>query len=79
MKGEEQNPDGSLSKTSQHPHYIVLFAVLQGSACSLSFPAQHRAELANNKEMAGRGRSFSKVPLEIQGMRFTVEERKEKK
>lgn len=44
-----------------------------------SFPAQRRAELANNKEMAERGRSFSKVPLEIQGTRFTVEERKEKK
>lgn len=38
-----------------------------------------RAQLANNKEMAGRGRSFSKVPLEIQGMSCTVEERKEKK
>ena len=44
-----------------------------------SFPAQRRAELADNEEMAGRGRSFSKVPLEIQGTRFTVEERKEKK
>lgn len=42
------------------------------------FPAQRRAELANNKEMARRGRSFSKVPLETQGMRFTVEEKKEK-
>lgn len=44
-----------------------------------SFPVQRRAELANNEEMAGKGRSFSQVPLEIQGTRFTVEERKEKK
>lgn len=44
-----------------------------------SFPAQHRVELANNKEMAGRRRSYSKVPLKIQGMRFTAEERKKEK
>lgn len=57
-------------------NYIVLFAVF----FLLVFKAfLRRAQLANNTEMAGRGRSFSKVPLEIQGMSFTVEERKEKK
>lgn len=45
VKGEEQDSEGSLSKTSWHPQHIVLFAVLQGSACSFRLPcaAQGRA------------------------------------
>lgn len=45
VKGEEEDSESFLAQTPQHPHCIVLFAVLQGSACSFKLPctAQGRA------------------------------------
>lgn len=79
VEGEEEDSESSLSKTLWHSHRSVCFAALLCSACFFKLPCECRAELMNNEEMAGRGQSFIKVPLEIQGMRFTVEEIKEKK